>query len=253
MSKPRPIHPRAELTARVLAAIVLAGTVTLAGCGGQPLPTSTASNATALPTDRDATAASSPPIAPVPSASATTSTSDPPAGSPGILNDVFTAMTRAIAAQRPNFRFDLERQRLDGSWILDGNANDGFGDGRLFIVVTDKAGALTEHPCGDRDFKQGAPCAERLLDTGDRLILRDTVVAKGTKAIEVVLIHPDRSGISLEATNFAIDPGKAPVLSGNTTHVPTATRANPLYTVRDLADLAIAVDGQIQACRTGTC
>ena len=71
----------------------------------------------------------------------------------------------------------------------------------------------------------------------------------GVKTIEVVLVHPDRSGVGAEAGNWTIAslPNGTPV-SQSALPSPTVTRTDPLYTVEQLAELVLAVD-----LRTGEC
>jgi hypothetical protein len=177
----------------------------------------------------------------------------PATDSPAPADEIFAVMTQVIVAQRPLARFQLEPNEFDGNWDLDGNVSDGFGEGRLLISVTEDAGAITGHPCADRDFNQGGPCAERLLGNGNVLVLRDIVEAGGVKTIEVVLIHPDRSGISAEAANFAITLLNGPLLPRASRGPVTATREDPPYTVAELAELLIAIDARIRDCSGGTC
>jgi hypothetical protein len=145
---------------------------------------------------------------------------------------VFQAMLGAITEHRPTYRFRLTPDRLEGDWRLDGDADDGFGPGRLFIDVTETPGKLTANPCLDRDFTQGGACVLRFLGNGDRLFLRDVVQANDTSTVVVALIHPDRSGITAEASTFSIRP-------------------RPLYTVTELAEVVIAVDRSLRGLSGG--
>jgi hypothetical protein len=95
---------------------------------------------------------------------------------------------------------------------------------------------LTANPCGDPDFVQGGRCGIQLLSTGARLVRRGLVEANDTRTLVVVLIQPDRSGITLEASNFSID-GRAVAV----------TRPLPLYTLEDLVELVLAIDQRVRA------
>jgi hypothetical protein len=148
-------------------------------------------------------------------------------------------MINAIAADQPTYRFRFTPDRLDGDWRLEGVADDGTGPGRLFVDLTRKAGNLTVNPCGDPDFVQGGRCITRLLPTGSRLVLRGLVVANATRTVLVALVHPDRSGLTIEASNITID-GRSVVV----------TRRMPLYSVDDLADLVLAMDERVGALRS---
>jgi hypothetical protein len=147
---------------------------------------------------------------------------------------VFDAILDVITAQRPRFRFHFTPDRLDGDWRLDGVADDGRGPGRLFLDVTTKPGNLTANPCTDPDFVQGGRCTSRILPTGSRLVRRGLVEENGIRTVVVALIHPDRSGLTIEAGNFAID-GFSSVVN----------RPMPLYSIEDLAELIVAIDVRI--------
>jgi hypothetical protein len=189
---------------------------------------------------------------PGPSPTATASTTTP---SPAPQSGMFAAMLDAIrASSPPGWTFALNSDRLDGDWRLDGDADDGSGPGRLSVDVTVRPGMLEAHPCADQEFRQGARCEERPLSNGDLLVLRDIVMdAGGMKTIEVVLIHPDRSGVGAEAGNWTIAAlaGGTPI-SQSDLPTPQVTRADPLYTVDQLAQLVLAVDEGTRECiRTG--
>jgi hypothetical protein len=166
------------------------------------------------------------------------------------VGDVFGAMLQVIVADRPTVRFDLQPDRLDGTWILDGNADDGFGPSRLNVVVTPRRGDLTAHPCGDPDFRQGGGCIEQELPGGDRLVLRDRVTAGGVTTVLAVLIHPDRSGISAESSNMMIELAPGPIGPGPR-DPPVVTRPEPLYTARELGALVLAIEHRLTAIRAG--
>ena len=177
---------------------------------------------------------------------------DPRIGEPSpVADDVVGAMLEVITAQRPSYAFQLLPDRLDGDWSLDGDANDGTGPGRLYIDVTTRAGMLTANPCADRDFRQGGACAIRDLADGDRLFLRDTVEANGIVTVVVALVHRDRSGITAEASNFSMAALPTGPLVGGEDHIPDATRAAPLYSVTELAELVLAIDNRLRSLPPG--
>lgn len=145
-------------------------------------------------------------------------------------------MIEAVAAHRPAFRFSFTPDRLEGDWRLDGVADDGAGPGRLFIDYTRRAGMLTANPCAHPDFTQGGRCSIQIVGTGARLVRRGLVEANGPRTVVVALIQPNRSGITIEASNISIN-GRSVAVS----------RPMPLYTVGDLAELMIAIDGRVRA------
>ena len=176
--------------------------------------------------------------------SVSASATDPPA-----LGDVHAIMAETIANDRPMLRFALTPDSLDGAWILDGNADDGFGSGRLYVVVTPRRGDLTAHPCGDPDFRQGGRCIERGLPNGDRLVLRDRATGGGLTTVLAVLIHPDRSGITAEASTMMIDLSVGPI-GPDGPPPPVVTRAEPLYTAGELGALLVKIADRLRAAGT---
>jgi hypothetical protein len=180
----------------------------------------------------------------------TTPSPSPSHTSPRVEHGMFGTMLDAIrASSPPGWRFELRGDRLDGDWTLDGEVEDGSGPGRLYVNVTVRPNMLTPHPCGDSEFRRGAPCVERPLADGDLLVLRDVVADPGgTKTIEVVLIHPDGSGIGAEAGNFTITPlGSHTTSTEAALSTPRVTRPQPLYTVGQLGRLVRAVDESVAA------
>jgi hypothetical protein len=114
---------------------------------------------------------------------------------------------------------------------------------------------LQADPCADPEFRQGARCIRRPLPNGDLLVLRDIVADPGgMKTIEVVLVHPNRSGIGAEAGNWTIAalPNGTPLSQGELPK-PRVTRPDPLYTVDQLAQLVLAVDRRIEECTRTSC
>jgi hypothetical protein len=169
---------------------------------------------------------------------------------------MFDAMRDAIRVSSPaGWRFTLGSDRLDGDWRIDGDVDDGSGPGRLSVDVTLRPGMLQADPCADPEFRQGARCVRRPLPDGDLLVLRDVVADPGgMKTIEVVLVHPDRSGIGAEAGNWTIAtlPNGTPLSQGELPK-PRVTRPDLLYTVDQLAQLVLAVDKKVQECIQISC
>ncbi len=155
-------------------------------------------------------------------------------------------MLDAIVDQRPELGFDLHPDFSDTGWSIEGNVSDGRGWGRLAVWLNKQAGAMTAHPCGDPEFVQGAACQERMLPTGERLVRRDIVDAHGVRSIQVVLLRPDRSGLSLESTNYRVEIPEPAVLRGDKRWSPTVTRLDPTYTVEQLGDLAVAMMARLR-------
>lgn len=138
-------------------------------------------------------------------------------------------MLEAIrASSPPGWRFTLASDRLDGDWRLDGDADDGSGPGRLDVDVTLRPGMLEPDPCADPEFRQGARCVRQRLPNGDLLVLRDIVIDPGgMKTIEVVLVHPDRSGVGAEAGNWTIPSADSTPITQGELPKPRVTRPDP--------------------------
>jgi len=223
--------------AALIATIAVGCAATAPAPTAAPSSTTDRSSATAIPTPSGtpSTLTASPSSEPP---------AEPPAESPA-LDEVFAAMLETIVTDRPTVRFDLHPDRLDGTWTLDGNADDGLGPCRLYVTMTPRRGDLTAHPCGDPDFRQGGRCFEEALPNGDRLVLRDRVTGGGVTTVLAVLIHPDRSGITAESSNMVIDLASGPIGPGPR-DPPTVTRAEPLYTARDLGRLLLAIGRRLR-------
>jgi hypothetical protein len=181
-----------------------------------------------------------------------TETPSPSSTPPG---GVFGAMYKAIrASSPPGWTFSFTYDRLDGDWVIDGNVDDGSGPGRLNVYVTTRPGILEIDPCADHEFTMGAECHTDYLVNNDLLVMRNLLVDPGgTKTIEAVLIHPDRSGVGGEVGNFL-----APVLPDgkvSQSQLPRSqvSRDQPLYTVEQLAELVQAVDRAVQNCLRPNC
>jgi hypothetical protein len=194
--------------------------------------------------------------APLPTATGPVASNPAPGPSPAALPEhgVFGAMADAIRqASPPGWKFNLSSDRLDGDWRLDGWADDGSGPGRLFVTVTARPGMLTAHPCADPEFRQGGRCEERPLANGDLLVLRDVIEdAGGVRTIQVVIVHPDRSGVAAEAGNWIID-GIPPSVTQGDLPTPEITRADPVYSVGQLADVVLAIDQRTRECFRHSC
>lgn len=165
-------------------------------------------------------------------------------------------MLEAVRVSGPlHYDMTLEPDRLDGDWRLDGTVADGSGPGSLLVVLTVRPGMLLPHPCADAEFRSGAPCVERSLPDGDLLVLRDVFVERrGMKTIEVVLVHPDRSGVGAEAGNWTLAPAAEETSVGQS-ELPglRVTRSSPLYTVQQLGRLVQAVDVGARRCIEAGC
>jgi hypothetical protein len=169
---------------------------------------------------------------------------------------VFGAMLKAIrVSSPPHLDMTFEADRLDGDWRLDGTVADGSGPGNLLVDLTVRPGMLQSHPCADAEFRRRATCVERSLPDGDLLVLRDLVVERGgMKTIEVVLVHPDRSGVAAEAGNWTLAPlAEGTSVSQSELPMPRVTRSSLVYSVQQLGRLVQAVDVRARRCIRAGC
>ena len=200
--------------------------ILVTACAG-PAPTQ------AQPSAPEPTRAGSTPTAPTPSA--TVPPLDATLPSQAVDDPVFRQMLEAIHDDRPELQFQLHPDRLERDWWLDGDVDDGAGPGRLLVVVSLQPGMLTANPCHDPDFVQGGRCTRARLPVGE-LFLRGEVEANGTVTVVVALVRLDRSGITAESSNFSSPELAGPLLPGPR-EPPRITRADPVYTLEQLAAL----------------
>jgi hypothetical protein len=159
-------------------------------------------------------------------------------------------MARAIVAASPaGLEFEMGSDRWE-QWepnelpALDGLVDDGDGPSRLLVGLSPSPGSQQLHPCQDAEFRQEAACSERTLADGAVLSLRGLSDHNGVRTVTVALTHPDGGGVFAESGNFAL-PSTAS-LRAHPTRKPgpvQPTRAMPVYTVEQLADVVLAVDG----------
>ena len=147
----------------------------------------------------------------------------------------------AIRSASPQgWSFDMSNDRWDGLGV-EATANDGTGPGRLMVGVS--TGDQLVHPCQDSEFRAGASCTERTLADGSVLSLRGLIDYHGIEYIDVVLSHPDGSGVMAESGNFTIDwPPPRVITPEQKRHLDQVTRTDPTYSVEQLAKVVVQVD-----------
>jgi len=145
-------------------------------------------------------------------------------------------------ASPSGWTFEMAADRWDGSGV-EATADDGSGPGRLMIGISRPVGSQQLHPCSDAEFKAGVTCSERTLADGSVLSKRALIDWKGTQYIDVVVTHPDGTGVMAESGNFVIDwPPPQVVTAEQKRHLTHVTRSAPTYTVDELAKVVLAVD-----------
>ncbi|MDT7654951.1 MAG: hypothetical protein QOI36_6357 [Pseudonocardiales bacterium] len=153
----------------------------------------------------------------------------------------------AIRQASPDgWTFDLGSDRWDAALDVEATADDGVGPGRLMLSVATVPGNVQVHPCLDPEFKSGVSCTERTLADGSVLSMRGIVDWHGIQTIEVVLTHPDGTGVMAESGNFVIDwppPASGAVMSASAKQdLVHASRPDPTYTTEQLARVIVAVN-----------
>jgi hypothetical protein len=153
------------------------------------------------------------------------------------------AIADAVVAASPDgWTFDFAADRWDGLGV-EATADDGSGAGRLMIGLS-QPGYQQLHPCQDPEFQAGVKCTERTLDDGSILSIRAVVDSHGVQYADVALTHPDSSGTMAETGNFVIKwPLPRYIISAQEKRdLVQVTRAQPPYTVDQLAKVVVAVD-----------
>jgi hypothetical protein len=148
-----------------------------------------------------------------------------------------------VDASPAGWTFQMGASRWEG-WVgVEATADDGTGPGRLMIGVSTERGAQQVHPCRDPEFKSGLPCTESTLPDGSILSERALSDHNGIKTIEVVLTHPDGTGVNAESGNFTLTWPPTQVMTPedkqNLLHV---SRPSPTYTIDQLVAVVRAVD-----------
>jgi hypothetical protein len=144
----------------------------------------------------------------------------------------------------------------DGRWDVDANADDGHGAGRVFVsAMRSRVGALTVHPCADREFAQGARCVETAQQDGRVLVVRELArSASGHATVHVQLFGTEGISVTAEAGNFAVPLKRpTPIRQDHTRRPMKITRRSPPLTTTQLIALVRAVDREVQACLDGAC
>jgi hypothetical protein len=145
-------------------------------------------------------------------------------------------------ASPSGWTFDMSADRWDG-WGVEATADDGSGPGRLMIGISRPVGSQLLHPCTDAEFKAGVTCTEQTLADGSVLSKRALIDWHGTQYIDVVVTHPDGTGVMAESGNFVIDwPPPQVVTPEQKKHLTHVTRPAPTYDVDQLARVVLAVD-----------
>jgi hypothetical protein len=148
----------------------------------------------------------------------------------------------AIRTASPQaWTFELGADRWDGALDVEGTADDGTGAGRLSIGLS--TGTQQLYPCTDPEFSAGVGCRTWMLSDGSVMSVRDVVDYRGIESTDVVLTHPDGSGVLAESGNFVIPwPLPRVITAEEKRHLPQISRAAPTYSPQLLAKVVMAVD-----------
>jgi hypothetical protein len=166
----------------------------------------------------------------------------PVTAEPGLTAEQGRVADAIRSASPSGWTFDFSVDRWEGPGV-EATADDGTGPGRLMIGVTVKPGSQQLHPCTDPEFKAGVGCTERALGDGSVLSLRDVIDYRGVKYVDVVVTHPDGTGVMAESGNFVIDwPPPQVATPEQKKHLTHLTRSAPTYDAEQLARVVLAVD-----------
>lgn len=162
------------------------------------------------------------------------------AAQPGLTPDQQRVATAIASASPAGWTFDFAADRWDGSGV-EATADDGTGPGRLMVGISTADQLL--HPCADAEFSAGATCTERALSDGSVLSMRGVVDARGTQYVDVVVTHPDGSGVMAESGNYVLNwPPPRVATPEQKQHLTHVTRNAPTYDADQLAKVVLAVD-----------
>jgi hypothetical protein len=182
-------------------------------------------------------------------------TTDPPAASPTparqAVDPSLTSDQRAVAravvdASPAGWTFDFAADRWD-RYDVDATADDGYGRGELGVTLIAKWQHL--HPCNEAEGAHSVPCTERALPDGSVLATRTYPHTgnPGGSEVEVILAHPDGSGVRAASTNFWLTWPEPKVKNeaqrAARFHV---TRSLPVYTGEQLATVVLALDRAVR-------
>ncbi|MDX6273264.1 MAG: hypothetical protein QOJ92_474 [Frankiales bacterium] len=151
-----------------------------------------------------------------------------------------------------SFDVSEDKDATDGG--ISGTVDDGDGKGYLYVSITTTPRNLQPNPCGDPEFAQGQPCVVRPVADGAVLITRSAVNYHGVVDVMAEVLRPDGTGVHAQSVN-AWWPGMAEVIASGTFTSPAdkeratrpeITRAEPVLSLQQLADLLVAVSADMQ-------
>lgn len=171
---------------------------------------------------------------------------DPTASSRQDTGDLTSEYYQVARANTPdNWTISDGFLEHDSGWWA--NVDDGtHGPGRLGLWRS--TGGLQQHPCSDSEFvAKAASCTETMLDPTTRLIVRTVSQTNPINDVQVVIVHPDGSGVDVSDDNATWP--NPPFRSGRYTveekmalNHGTVGSLEPLYTTDQLVAMAKALD-----------
>jgi hypothetical protein len=143
--------------------------------------------------------------------------------------------------------WSFERIRESTADSFQADVDDGAGPSRLSVGLSPSPGTLQQHPCSDPEFSLGATCREQDLDADTRLVVRSPVQNGPVRSQYVVIVHRDGSGVDVGNDNATwpwVEEIRGPVTpeQKRLMSTPDVQRADPVYSLAQLVEIAKAVD-----------
>jgi hypothetical protein len=171
----------------------------------------------------------------------------PAAGATSLTTEQQRIHQAIVDASPAGWTFEMSADRWQAWNGLEATANDGSGPGRLMLGATTQPGAQQVRPCRDPEFKSGVACTETRLADGSVLSERALKDWNGIKTIEVVLSHPNGTGVMAESGNFTIPWPLPEIITPEAKgHLPEISRTEPTYTTSQLAEVVKRVDAALR-------
>jgi hypothetical protein len=153
-----------------------------------------------------------------------------------------------LAHTDPALSFDVREEDGPHEGGIYGTVDDGQGKGSLYVSATTVPGNLQAHPCADPEFTRGMACTVTPLAEGAVLIKRWPARAGDVVDTSAEVLRADGTGLHAQVVN-AWWPAMVDLPSGTRVTAeekramatPTVTRAEPVLTLQQLADLLVAV------------
>jgi hypothetical protein len=130
-------------------------------------------------------------------ATSTVLAADPTASAAPADDNDGSSYYRIVRANTPAGWTFTEPDSDAGGWWA--TVDDGNGAGRFGMFRS--TGSLQLHPCSDSEFRSNGTCVETELSPTSRLIVRGPNRWEAFSSAQVVIVHPDGSGVDVSIDN----------------------------------------------------